>query len=733
MNNNTAKIIISVLCFFGIFLLSFSNANAQRSEISMFKILKAFVESGFVTDAIQTFLEFLKTIAGFVIYLGATLINIALQINFEIINLPIIKVGWVIVRDIANLFFVLAFIIMAFLTILKVSNYTAQSMFPKIISAAILVNFSLTMAGAILDATHVITKFFVDKSFGDASFAAARDIGASIVATLNPQGYLEVESAVINRTPGVSISGILLTLLSSFVIVMFMFFMGFLLLANALMLLTRIAYLSVLLIVSPIPWLYQVIPVTQIKQRGADWWDTFLKWAFTAPIMSFFLYLTLATASETKARILDRIIADLNLGTDNFSQIKGFWMQVTNTLILGGLLAASVIASTALGGKGAQTVLGYAKNKGEALKKWSKQKAGNIPKNIGRGIATIGAGKDKEGKTIFEKMAESKAAKIPLIGTALRGVASASINAKEKRKEDTAKRQKEKYSGMSKAMLKNKLSGLNARAGLATDDNVAAALELARKGGWNELGEGIKARIIAGIKRRGMVDKLAEVDPVAASETGAMSLEKATGKVQDPTQLNPETLKKVAPFLNGEQRRTLGEKGSYEQKKAVVEGIKESFVSANKDPKTKEVDQKDFEIQKTNVQKLFDKLDEKKMQLNSTLKKYQDAIDAKAPEEAIRAIQKERDAIKNDIEKIGEVLTKGGEWQEVETTSSVLGPDGKPATIVKESISLNTVSDMEEIEKRRSILNKRNSMASQTAWQGEGLFKEIKKYKEEYE
>ena len=68
------------------------------------------------------------------------LIKIA-QYN-DFINSSAVSYGWVVVRDLCNMFFVLILLIIAFASILRVDSYNLKTWLPKLVIMAVLINFS---------------------------------------------------------------------------------------------------------------------------------------------------------------------------------------------------------------------------------------------------------------------------------------------------------------------------------------------------------------------------------------------------------------------------------------------------------------------------------------------------------------------------------------------------------------------------------------------------------------
>jgi len=113
-----------------------------------------------VTTAIGWLLAGASMFLGYVLTVILTvLINVASFNN--IIDVPAVVTGWVIVRDLCNMFFVLILLVIAFSTILRRENYSLKKALPKLIIAAVLINFSRTIFGLITDFSQVIMMTFV--------------------------------------------------------------------------------------------------------------------------------------------------------------------------------------------------------------------------------------------------------------------------------------------------------------------------------------------------------------------------------------------------------------------------------------------------------------------------------------------------------------------------------------------------------------------------------------------
>ncbi|MBI3638162.1 hypothetical protein HY227_00255, partial [Candidatus Wolfebacteria bacterium] len=117
--------------------------------------------------AIATIAEVLAYILGFIagifFWLGGVLITLGLNINGRVLDSIFVKNGWEIVRNITNLGFVIAIIIIAFATIFRRESYAMKQTLGKLIVAALLVNFSLVIAGSIINLSQNLSYYLISK------------------------------------------------------------------------------------------------------------------------------------------------------------------------------------------------------------------------------------------------------------------------------------------------------------------------------------------------------------------------------------------------------------------------------------------------------------------------------------------------------------------------------------------------------------------------------------------
>lgn len=191
-----------------------------------------------------------------------------------------VTVGWVMVRDVVNMGFVVILLVIAFGTILGLEQYEWKKMIVKFILAAILVNFSRTICGLIIDAAQVVMITFVN---GVAATAGGNLIGAfhadKIMSLSNDATSigLDPQAVFVASTAALMFTVMMLVTMSIYLII----------------LLFRMISLWVLIVLSPMAFVASVIPQTQ--KYASEWWKEFINNVISGPLLIFFLWLAFVT------------------------------------------------------------------------------------------------------------------------------------------------------------------------------------------------------------------------------------------------------------------------------------------------------------------------------------------------------------------------------------------------------------------------------------------------------
>ncbi len=193
---------------------------------------------------------------------------------------PVVK-GWVIVRDLCNMFFILILLVIAFATILRIESYNYKKLLPKLLIMAVLINFSRTICGLIIDFAQVIMLTFVN------GFGAGAN---NFVNTLKIKEFLAFNTG--EKTPQeVTGTSMLASIIAALVFSIIVLITVMVLLAVLVM---RIIMLWIYVILSPIAFLAAAFPAGQ--KYSSQWWGEFSKHVIVGPVLAFFIWLALSTA-----------------------------------------------------------------------------------------------------------------------------------------------------------------------------------------------------------------------------------------------------------------------------------------------------------------------------------------------------------------------------------------------------------------------------------------------------
>jgi len=197
------------------------------------------------------------------------------------INSTAVGLGWVLVRDIANMFFVIILMLIAFGTVLGLEQYEWKKLIVKFVLAAILVNFSRIICGVIIDAAQVFMMTFIS--------GVAAVGGGNIINALQMSDTVSFSKSV---SPDQMTSGNMVA--SAMFAAIFAFASMVIMAAYLVVLLARVIALWVLIILSPLAFVLGIVP--KFRDYAGQWWSEFTNNVIIGPVLAFFLWLAFAVA-----------------------------------------------------------------------------------------------------------------------------------------------------------------------------------------------------------------------------------------------------------------------------------------------------------------------------------------------------------------------------------------------------------------------------------------------------
>lgn len=275
MKTNCKKFLLVTLIL-GVFLPVFD------TQADIFGI--GSLASGAVQNLFAYSLSWFFTILGKLLAVMVSMLDWVVRIRIYT-DLPIIQSSWKIMRDFANMLFIIALIVMAYGTIFNIPKYDFKSLIPRFIIIAVLINFSLVLSGLVIDATQVLNNTFLN---------AMGDISGRLGQGLSPTALLPAGAQVDSLGTVADVAGASIVTLFFGIWFLFAFIVSVAVpLAVAFV---RIPVLWALLIVSPLAWLLSILPAT--KGAYDKWWHQFLAWNLFLPYYLFFLYFALFFLSQ---------------------------------------------------------------------------------------------------------------------------------------------------------------------------------------------------------------------------------------------------------------------------------------------------------------------------------------------------------------------------------------------------------------------------------------------------
>lgn len=266
--------------------------------------------TGSITDMLTARLVgFLAFVMGLVVsFLGKMiLLLVNILLGFLTYNgfadAPPVITGWKIVRDLVNMFFIVVLIVASYATILGGKDELhVKKILPKLLIAAVLVNFSKTIVALLIDASQVVMLTFVNAfaAIGAGNFtnalhlpqisesSYAGQLEAAVTSTAQQVGTAGAGQVILDVILAAALQIILLVIAIGVVLMMIVFVV------------VRIVGLWMLLIFSPIPFLTSALPQSIKSSLGKQvdsFWSRLSGFLVGGPIMAFWLWLTFATLS----------------------------------------------------------------------------------------------------------------------------------------------------------------------------------------------------------------------------------------------------------------------------------------------------------------------------------------------------------------------------------------------------------------------------------------------------
>lgn len=349
-----------VLLLFFIILAGILIPQTVNAALDPLGVKKAFI--GAITTIILWAVFLIGKLVGVIVWV---MIEIA-QYN-EFINSPAVSKGWIIIRDLFNMFFVVILLVIAFSAVLKIEKYPYKRMLSAFLIAAVLVNFSKLICGVLIDFSQILMLTFVNafKDVGGENFIKILGLRDIVSLSENAPGE-EIGNASLL---GTYILGLIFSIVALVVMLVVTLIFAF-----------RIVGLWFLVVLSPLAFMATVLPATQ--SYGRQWWQKFTNYLIIGPVLAFFIWLSLAVVQESSTIIppsgpvpnIDASIATAGKPDFILNFIIGIGMLIGSLMVAKQLGVAGAGIATKAIGKMQAVASGVAK--GTIKMPWKGAKAG---------------------------------------------------------------------------------------------------------------------------------------------------------------------------------------------------------------------------------------------------------------------------------------------------------------------------------------------------------------------
>lgn len=285
----------------------------------------------------------------------------------KFVNEPSIVSAWQIVRDFSNMWFILILLVIAFATILRIETYNMKRWLPKLLIMAVLINFSRTICGIMIDFSQIIMLTFVNTfatTGGDfINYLRIQEFVSAVKDTGGDWNWTKDNSIDLTKVTVAYIIAVIFMLVGcvSMIAILIVFMM-------------RMIMLWIFVVLSPLAFMLSSFP--QGQTYASRYWGEFTKYLINGPALAFFIWLALSTVGQLKPGDFSGSENSLGLvaGTVQILTLQNF---IPFVLAIGFLVGGLMISSQ-IGGVGANW--GYS----------TARKLGDKGLNVGRGGINLG-------------------------------------------------------------------------------------------------------------------------------------------------------------------------------------------------------------------------------------------------------------------------------------------------------------------------------------------------------
>lgn len=514
-------------------IVNFAGAFTKGVTSDLTKSVSCLISGGFVDCVLQGIayvMNFINTFfLGNIIWVVANAINIVLQFTTFVDN-DAVNTGWTIMRDFANMFFILVMLWISIVTILDLPQYQTQKLLAGVIMIAVLINFSRVIAFTVVDFSHIFLNAFLN-AFKNTQGQIDIAVYLGQALQINSMNVPTSSTAAIAGQASTSYGGIVATVLFHTLLLILILAA---LIAVVFLFIARMIILWALVMLSPLAFIGRILPAKVKAQTWDKWWPALFSWSFVAPIYMFFIYITVKLAGPNGVLSL---IQQSNQSSVLASGTAGAnAIPFVNNMTVGNLIVMAVVIGFLL--LGLKMSLGIAGATGSAVvslgTKGLSMVGGGITGGLRRGAAILGRTAQKS----YQQQVDAGKTPTGMRGLLYGATARLTAGAQARYKQDIEDKKdelKKKY-GDNVLALQNRLVTAGLGGKLRSQEQTAIIERLGElRGGFKSDDPLIKRRIDDGIytaARLGFRPKSRPDLAAIGSKNPSEDIEKAIGKIR---------------------------------------------------------------------------------------------------------------------------------------------------------------------------------------------------------
>ena len=214
----------------------------------------------------------------------------------DFVNAEAVKVGWTVVRDVANMFFIVGLLVISFGTVFRIQEYRYNNLLSRLIIMAVLINFSKTIAAFFIDVSQVIMLTFVNAFKDMAAGNLTSGFGVAEIVSFSQSTSAAGGDISVLSVAGAMFAAVIMLFVATVVVAIF-----------TLYLIQRIVMLWIYIILAPMAFMLHIFP-GNLGSFWGTWWRDFTQYVVRGPVIAFFLWLTLTIISLSQATTTGSIL-----------------------------------------------------------------------------------------------------------------------------------------------------------------------------------------------------------------------------------------------------------------------------------------------------------------------------------------------------------------------------------------------------------------------------------------